>query len=182
MATKKRRPINALARAARLEREHEDQPYEFEPTEQPPPEAKAHHFVVNGSFHEEPLEELSDDVLSITTEPAEYQELIPFVRQQVGLRLMNWHASQNDPIYAVGSTYFSEHGAYRIYPQVSVLERAHSTLETLARKERGREAKQELAVLLDWLGWELGVAKLVNNPARNHGHVSVVAVRFASHA
>jgi hypothetical protein len=178
MATKKRRPIDALARVQRLEREHEDQPYEFEPTEQPPPEVQKHHFVVNGSFREEPLEELSDDVLAVTNEPAENLDLVPFVRQQIGLRLMNWHASQDDSIYAVGSTYFDEHGAGRIYPQVAVLQRAHSELETLARKERGREAKRELAVILEWLGWELVQAKMVNNPEGNHGQVSVVTVRF----
>lgn len=29
-------------------------------------------------------------------------------RTELGLRLMNWHSSQNDPIYAVGSLFFDD--------------------------------------------------------------------------
>lgn len=179
MTAKKRLQV-PLEKMRRMMRERPGEaPDEFEPEEQPPPEAKTHHFLVNGRFREERLEDLSEDVFSITAEPAEHVDLIPFVRQQVGLRLMNWHSSQGDPIYAVGSTYFDERGAYRIYPQMSVLESARSRLETLYRKEHEQEAKQELDVLREWLDWELQQAKMVNNPRQNHGHVSVVAVRFS---
>ncbi len=185
MATKKKQP-STLSRVARMEREYQDKRYEFEPTEQPAPEAKRHHFAVNGNFVEEDLDELRSDVDSILVDARENADVIPFVRQQIGLHMMNWHSSQGDPIYAVGSTYFSERGAFAPYQQLAILESARSNLERDLRREKAHpqeefpDAVDELEIILDWLGWEIGLEKMVNNPRRNPG--TSVIVEFADGA
>lgn len=177
MASKKRQPVS-LERVRRMEREYQEAPYKFDPEEQPPPDVKPHHFAVNG-FNEESLEELRDDVDVVILEPEENQELEPFVRQQVGYRLMNWHRGMWDPVYAVGSTYFSESGAFHIYPKLEVLQQARDQVENDLQSGRyDEEAEEELRIIAQWLDWDLERSKMVKNPRQNHGHITVVMVEF----
>jgi hypothetical protein len=159
MATKKKYP-SSIARIRRMSEEYEEPEYEFEPTEQPEPEAKAHHFAVNPSMREQDLQELEEDVDSTTYDPQENRELIPFVRQQVGIRMLHWHSGQGDPIYAVGSFYFEGDP----YPRLDVMTAAESRLDTLWNQHQSRsEEKRELGVILNWLRWEIAQSQSVNN-------------------
>jgi hypothetical protein len=54
-------------------------------------------------------------------------------RRELGLRLMNWHSSMSDPIYAVGSFYFSGD----VYPSKEVVEDCLSNLQ----KDLGQRKK-----------------------------------------
>lgn len=178
MASKKRQQPISLDRVRRMEREYQEAPYEFDPEDQPPPEAKPHHFAVNG-FNQESLEELRDDVDSVILEPEENQDIEPFVRQQIGYRMINWHRNMGDPVYYVGSTYFSEKGAFQVYPDLEVLQRAMTHIEKDLHSDRyDEECQEELEVIAQWLGWELERSKMVSNPRQNHGNVTVVMVEF----
>lgn len=54
-------------------------------------------------------------------------------RTELGLRLQSWHASMSDPIYAVGSFYFSGH----VYPKREVVEDAiHNLNSDLSKRQR----------------------------------------------
>lgn len=53
-------------------------------------------------------------------------------RAELGLRMQGWHASQADPIYAVGSFYFSG----EVYPDRDVVDAALSGLECELDKSR----------------------------------------------
>jgi hypothetical protein len=149
-----------------MSEEYEEPEYEFEPTEQPEPEAKAHHFAVNPSFREQHLDELEEDVSSTVDDTDGDESLVPFVRQQVGLRMLHWHSGQGDPIYAVGSFYYYGDP----YPLLNVMMAAESRLDTLWNQAKSRsEEKRELGLILNWLRWEIAQASGVNN---NPGEVN----------
>ncbi len=155
MATKKKRLVSALSKVRRMEREYEEPEYDFDPEDQPEPEARPHHFAVNGRFNEQSIEELYDDVISCVYDPQENEDIIPFTRQQVGFKMLNWHGGQGDPVYAVGSTYFDERGAFSIYPDVDILKTARSHLKSDLRKTRKKADRAELATIIMWLDWEI---------------------------
>lgn len=46
-------------------------------------------------------------------------------RKELGLRLQQWHASMYDPVYAVGSFYFSD----QKYPKKEIVENALANLQ-----------------------------------------------------
>lgn len=166
MATKKPKP-SSLARIRRMSAEYEEPEYNFEPTEQPEPEAKSHHFAVNPSFREQDIDELEQDVEITVVDPGENADLVPFVRQQVGLRMLHWHSGQGDPIYAVGSFYCDGDP----YPRLDVMVAAESRLDTLWNQSKSRtEDKKELGIILNWLRWEIAQAQSVNNNPEERGY------------
>ncbi len=145
----------------------EDQEYSFDPEVPPAAQAKPHHFAINPPNDRQDLDELESDIDGALYSPGEYRELIPFIRQQVGILMLDWHSGQGDPIYAVGSFYYSGDP----YPRLDVMETAESRLDTLwhSAKSRSRD-KRELGLVLNWLRWEIAQAKSVNNnPGRGGG-------------
>jgi hypothetical protein len=140
-----------------------EQQYEFEPTLQPRVVAKPHHFAINAAAERQDLDELENDIDGALYSPEEYRELVPFIRQQVGYLMLDWHGGQGDPIYAVGSFYYGGDP----YPRLDVMEAAESRLNTLwgLTKSRSRD-KRELGLILNWLRWEIAQKKTVNNNRR----------------
>lgn len=51
-------------------------------------------------------------------------------RKSLGEKLQHWHSSGSDPIYAVGSFYFSG----QVYPKREIVERALSSIESIIPK------------------------------------------------
>lgn len=74
----------------------------------------------------------------------------PIGRRQLGLLMHNWHASQGDPIYAVGSFYYSGD----VYPRKEIVEDALREVEILQPKFRRRE-RAELEVIAEGLRYYL---------------------------
>lgn len=174
---------------ARIVYEHERQERPFDPEEPPERYAAPHHFAVNPAAREYELGELAEEVDSVIADPEEHEDIIPFTRQQVGLKMMHWHAGQGDPVYAVGSTFYVGE-----VTDLNTMLSAQSHLEDpiLARGlEFNADDQEELQVILRWLEFEIENAKMVNNPdeegfeenpgddlEENHGHVTSVEVTF----
>ncbi len=63
-------------------------------------------------------------------------------RVELGERMQQWHSSMGDPIYAVGSFYFSG----QVYPDKEIVENAISNLtsdlERFQRMQRGEKVSQ----------------------------------------
>jgi hypothetical protein len=146
---------------------YEEQEYSFDPEVPPSTPAKPHHFAINARAERQDLDELENDIDGALYSPEEYRELIPFIRQQVGILMLDWHSGQGDPVYAVGSFYFEGDP----YPRLDVMETAESRLDTLWRLTKSRsQDKRELGLVLNWLRWEIAQAKSVNNnPGRGRG-------------
>ena len=81
-----------------------------------------------------------------------------FELRDIGEKLQHWHASQGDPIYAVGSFFFDGDD----YPDLDVVAQAKARLESdlrafdgdgdRARKNGwGAEEREELGELVDFL-------------------------------
>jgi hypothetical protein len=93
--------------------------------------------------------------------------------EDLGLRMHNWHASQGDPVYAVGS-YFA---GGRDYPDLNVVMEAHDILERLSRpphsdsfKKRDiKELKQIVAHLSRYIK-ERDLAYAMNAKSRHLSH------------
>lgn len=162
MPTRRRYPAPPPLRRPPPPRE-EEQEYSFDPETPPSTPAKPHHFAINPPRERQDLDELQNDIDGALYSPEEYRELVPFIRQQVGILMLDWHSGQGDPIYAVGSFYFGGDP----YPRLDVMETAESRLDTLwhQTKSRSRE-KRELGLVLNWLRWEIAQAKAVNNNRR----------------
>lgn len=54
-------------------------------------------------------------------------------REELGERMLNWHASMSDPIYAVGSYYLDD----RIYPEQDVVQGALDGLNQDLEQRKG---------------------------------------------
>lgn len=76
-------------------------------------------------------------------------EIEGFDMGEVGLKMLNWHSSGGDPIYAVGSYFF----AGRDYPKRETVEDAIANLERDYRNPAFSEpeSREELAFLIDSL-------------------------------
>ncbi len=145
---------------------YEEQEYSFDPEVPPSTPAKPHHFAINPPRERQDLDELESDIDGALYSPEEYRELIPFIRQQVGILMLDWHSGQGDPVYAVGSFYFGGEP----YPRLDVMETAEVRLSNLwgLTKSRSRD-KRELGLVLNWLRWEIAQAKSVNNNPGRRG-------------
>lgn len=78
----------------------------------------------------------------------------PTRRMNIGLKMQNWHSSQGDPVYAVGSFYF----ANQEYPERAVVEAARRNLSFNVGKAlySGVDEQRELREIIAYLDGVLG--------------------------
>ena len=107
---------------------------------------------------DEELEQFESDVTSLESDPEDAFEeevgMYPFVRHDAGERMLHWHRSGNDPVYAVGSFYLSDQD----YPKRSVVTRALASLQEALEEpddDWDDDDLLELETLTRFLQWQL---------------------------
>lgn len=63
-------------------------------------------------------------------------------RKELGERLCQWHSSMHDPIYAVGSFYFSGH----VYPNKEIVEDAVRSITSTLNEQKAMLRGERVAV------------------------------------
>ncbi len=92
--------------------------------------------------------------------------------QLIGTKMHNWHSSGGDPIYAVGSYYYTA----KPHPSAEMTERALGEVDNLLRGEHEPKDTKELQQIRTYLKADLksrAVAGRQENPSRPH-HLTVV--------
>jgi DNA repair protein RadC len=68
-------------------------------------------------------------------------------RRELGIKMHEWHGGQGDPLYMVGSYYYTE----QKYPDREIVERAETEIEKLLRTQTKRGEKKDLRAILGGL-------------------------------
>jgi hypothetical protein len=92
-------------------------------------------------------------------------------RRRIGVMMHNWHGGQGDPIYAVGSYYYSG----KKHPSVETTQWALSNVEALLAHRRSAEDREELLEIKAFLEQELAHAYRHHNPV-DEEHVEIASV------